>query len=192
MRIQELESGHIPGVVSLLSLTMPWAPTTEQDLVERSKHCPDGQCAVVDQLGRVIGYGFILRLKAGGVVGEWYEDTGHGIGETHREHGNTAYAASTAWDQAFPMTVRALTKWFRNRAEQWRVKQVMGFSRIPSLIGYDEILRPGDVHDLVLEGQDPLTRLYWNLGFEPALPQPNYSKLDRESAGFGMMMVSSV
>lgn len=192
MRIQHLDHGHIPGVVSLLSSTMPWAPTTEHDISQRLRNCPEGQCVVHDQTGKVIGYGFMIRTRAGLINGEWYQDTGHGVGENHLDHGNVSYVCSTVWDHESPAAVRTILRWYRTTAEQWLTKQIHGFSRVPSLLAHGEILQPDAVHDLVLDGQDPLTHLYWKLGFEPAVPQPNYSVLDRESAGYGMLMVSSV
>ena len=193
MRAYVLGEGHALEVVSLLSSTMPWAPpTTAQDIAARTKHCPDGQCVVLDHDGRVIGYGFMIRTRAGLIEGEWYVDTGHGIGETHLGRGNVAYVCSTVWDPQTPMAVRTIVEWYRVTAEQWRTKQIHGFSRVPSLARYQEPLRAGDVHDLVLDGQDPLTRLYGKLGFEPAVPKPGYSLVDHESKGYGMLMVGSV
>jgi hypothetical protein len=192
MKVLQLEQEHIPAVVSLLSSTMPWAPASQEEIRMRSKHCPDGQCVVLNPLGKLIGYGFMIRTKAGRVEGDWLTDTGQGQGLTHLDRGNVAYVCSTAWDPHVPTTIRALVNWYKVITEQWRVAQVMGFSRVPSLSSRGHLFRPGDVHDYVLDRQDPLTRTYWRLGFEPAVVQPNYSDLDHESAGFGMMMVQSV
>jgi hypothetical protein len=192
MRVIRLEKEHARAVARLYRQTMAWAPpTTASQILERQLHGPQGQFVAIER-GEVVGYGWILRRRAGELDHTWFGDTGGGVGEVTDSRPNVAYVGSTLWKPTASLAVRALLNGYREQAAHWGVAQIMGCSRIPALAGAltAGAIRREDVHDFVLDGLDQLTRVYWGLGFQPAVPQPGYSSHDHDSMGYGMLMVS--
>jgi hypothetical protein len=172
------------------ALILPW---TSGQLESHLRVFPEGQLVAVDDKGTVVGAvsALILAWKDEMAEKSWLDLTGHGYFHTHRNSGDTLYAAALtlAADEDRVLLRDAIYEALKQLVTERGLKRLLVAGRIPGFKDVASDMSPEDyvAHVVAGETEDPVLSQQLASGFRVIGVMPDYHQMDSNAGRYATL-----